>query len=536
MKIDFATLAFGYNVKVGGATPNWATALGQGKEYKINESIAMYEMLTGMTYTAISPVKVSSKLGKGGRTVSGSENDSPITIAARFKRVFINDELIENGHYVILITRDTSRSHYGRLRFKYGPSNTCRIDDETDSNEEFWALAREQLGLSADACFFVYDISVKNQDTLILRTIFVNKLCSVDYEDTAALHSAWDQLIADDMKKRGIDDYETYSSDHKETVSETRPSYCLGVKRVSRMNPIHPLNSIVYGAPGTGKTYSMVEYSLAIIDNLSLEDFKSANPDRQNNIKRYHEFIQKGQIVFTTFHQNYGYEEFIQGLRPDVESQSMAFHVSDGVFKNIADTALNDQDNNYVIIIDEINRANISKVFGELITLIESDKRWGEENETCVTLQFGDVFTVPNNLYIIGTMNSADKSISLIDAALRRRFDFIEQKPDSNLIKDSMLKKFFINLNSKLVDELDSTDLLVGHAYFMNKSESDLCDILNRNIIPLLYEYFFDNRKKVNSVLKKVIDDSKAKVEIVNNKVGRISVKVKVAEDGAEQV
>lgn len=301
---------------------------------------------------------------------------------------------------------------------------------------------------------------------------------------------------------------------------------CLEIVKKPRSNKVHPVNFIVYGAPGTGKTYSMAEYALAIIDNITIEEFRANNKDREKVIKRYKEYIKLGQVVFTTFHQNYGYEEFIQGLRPDRDSDTLSFEVVDGVFKSIADRALNDEENkNYVIIIDEINRANISKVFGELITLVEEDKRWGELNETCATLQSGDVFAVPNNLYIVGTMNSADKSISLIDAALRRRFDFIEQRPEVSLIKNEMLRKFLEQLNETLVEELDSTDLLVGHSYFMNKDEADLCTILNNNIIPLLYEYFYDNRKKVASILVKTIKDVGAHVVLVDEKVGRLSVK-----------
>ena len=304
---------------------------------------------------------------------------------------------------------------------------------------------------------------------------------------------------------------------------------CLDIVREPRKNKVYPLNFIVYGAPGTGKTYSMVEYALSIIDNVSIDTFKANNTDRKANMIRYKKLVKAGQIVFTTFHQNYGYEEFIQGLRPDKDSETMAFKTVDGVFKVIADTALNDtEDKNFVIIIDEINRANISKVFGELITLIEEDKRWGELNETSVTLQSGDPFAVPNNLYIVGTMNSADKSISLIDAALRRRFDFIEQKPDSSLVPAGVLRNMFDEINQSLVSQLDSTDLLVGHSYFMNKGEDELCGILNNNIIPLLYEYFYDDRKKVATLLKNAIDKSGAKVEIVDEKVGRLRVKDKV--------
>lgn len=322
------------------------------------------------------------------------------------------------------------------------------------------------------------------------------------------------------------------NNDDKEEQEIEEPSElknCLEVVREPRTNKVHPLNFIVYGAPGTGKTYSMVEYALAIIDGVSVDDFRKANTDRKTNVSRYKELVKAGQIVFTTFHQNYGYEEFIQGLRPDKDSETMAFKTVDGVFKVIADTALNDTENkNYVIIIDEINRANISKVFGELITLIEEDKRWGELNETSATLQSGDQFAVPNNLYIVGTMNSADKSISLIDAALRRRFDFIEQKPNSSLVPEGVLRKMFDNINENLVSELDSTDLLVGHSYFMKKTEEDLCNILNNNIIPLLYEYFYDNRKKVAKLLKDAIDKSGAQIEIVDEKVGRLRVKDKV--------
>lgn len=302
---------------------------------------------------------------------------------------------------------------------------------------------------------------------------------------------------------------------------------CLEIRRSPRKNKMHPMNFIIYGAPGSGKTYSTAEYAMAIIENRKVDFSPKTDADHNSLMEKYKEYKKKGQIVFTTFHQNYGYEEFIQGLRPDKDSETMKFQLVDGTFKAIADRAIVDDKNNYVIIIDEINRANISKVFGELITLIEEDKRWGEVNETSVTLQSGNVFAVPNNLYIVGTMNSADKSISLIDAALRRRFIFLEQKPDSSLVKDSTLKAVLDCLNNSLVKELDSTDLLIGHSYFMNKKVEDLQDIFNNSIIPLLYEYFYDNRKKVAKILENIIMTTKINLEIVNEVIGRLKVKVK---------
>ena len=341
-------------------------------------------------------------------------------------------------------------------------------------------------------------------------------LCEEKYSDdidqTAGVDEMPDDAVEDDI------DMATSTGDSETAKKKT----CLEVVRTPRVNLIHPLNFIIYGAPGTGKTYSTAEYALAIIENRAVDTRRKSYEERKAVMAIYNDYVRKGQIVFTTFHQSYGYEEFIQGLRPDTKSGKMAFITVDGVFKRLADDALDNHEKNYVIIIDEINRANISKVFGELITLIESDKRWGEVNETCATLQSGDIFAVPNNLYIVGTMNSADKSISLIDAALRRRFEFIEQYPNASLVDDPTLRDVLSKINTILADSLESSDLLIGHSYFMGKTVDDLCAILNNSIIPLLYEYYYDNKKKVIGVLTDALKD--LGIKIVDNKISRVRV------------
>lgn len=291
---------------------------------------------------------------------------------------------------------------------------------------------------------------------------------------------------------------------------------------------------ILYGPPGTGKTYLTSEYAVAMIENRPVRENLTAQ-EFIDLKKEYEKLVKNGQIVFTTFHQSYSYEDFIQGLRPEPKGNNIVFRYRDGVFKKIADTARENPDLKYVIIIDEINRGNISKIFGELITLIEEDKRWGEKNQLSVILPTDDTnsyayytkkfrdFAVPNNLYVLGTMNSADKSISLIDTALRRRFNFIEIPPNANLVKDVALKSVLERLNKKIKETKQSADLLIGHAYFMDKTENDLKDILNRNIIPLLYEYYYDNENSVNDVLREAIKGTN--VTIDTDTQGRIRVK-----------
>ena len=344
-------------------------------------------------------------------------------------------------------------------------------------------------------------------------SLFVNE-CDVENVVFAQIIYKYFNMVEDS-------DNTSNDPDNADVVEETSDTE-LPTLSPRGKNKVMPLNFILYGAPGTGKTYATAEYAMAIIENRKVDLSQKTSDERSALMEKYKAAIKEGRIIFTTFHQSYGYEDFIQGLRPDTKNGGFNFVPVDGVFKRIADEAIKHGDKDYVIIIDEINRANISKVFGELITLIEEDKRWGEINALSVTLPSGQAFAVPNNLFIVGTMNSADKSISLIDAALRRRFDFIEVVPNAKIVENTVLKTVLERLNEELFKELDSTDLLVGHAYFMGKDENDLCDIMNHSIIPLLYEYFYDNSNKVKNILEKAI--AGYNFQVTPAKVGRIKL------------
>ncbi|EDP4421305.1 TPA: AAA family ATPase [Campylobacter jejuni] len=389
-----------------------------------------------------------------------------------------------------------------------------------------------------------------------------------------------------------------------------------------------PLNQILYGSPGTGKTYHTIDKALEILGkNLESRDDKKA---------KFDEYVKKGQIVFTTFHQSYGYEEFVEGIKPRIDSKEnskeIEYEIKDGIFKELCKKALDnykvslltqeefvksedlenkieifldelvDQqkfiekiqsggfkleeynekyriitddtnanlylnleifktllenkdkiingrsikqilnnkhrrqidsyyfqlvklfkereqdykvDNNpsekpelkpYIIIIDEINRGNVSKIFGELITLIEASKRIGEKEELKVTLPYsGKEFGVPKNVYIIGTMNTADRSITSLDTALRRRFEFVEMMPDvSKLSMDCEginLQELLKAINTRIEYLLDR-EKTIGHAFFVSvENLEDLKKVFQNKIIPLLQEYFYNDYALINAVL-----------------------------------
>jgi 5-methylcytosine-specific restriction endonuclease McrBC GTP-binding regulatory subunit McrB len=286
----------------------------------------------------------------------------------------------------------------------------------------------------------------------------------------------------------------------------------IDIKEEEMLMPTQNMNTILYGPPGTGKTYITARKAVTIIDEKS-------DDDRGKCMARYRELLIKineedktteGRIAFITFHQSYSYEDFVEGIRPVTKDGNVKYEIRKGIFRQMCERAKNDhEENNYVLIIDEINRANISKVFGELITLLEPDKRLGAENEIQVVLPYsGDTFGVPHNLYLIGTMNTADRSIALLDTALRRRFEFVEMMPDPSALKarDGISDRVVEGINlitllttlNRRIEYLYDRDHTIGHAFFWDVDSLVKLDAVFRfNVIPLLQEYFYEDWAKI---------------------------------------
>ncbi len=414
-------------------------------------------------------------------------------------------------------------------------------------------------------------------------------------------------------------DYSRGESTHRPRAILGKENYIKFLKekfksvKEEKNNYTSSLNQIFYGPPGTGKTYNTVLEAAKIITGKEAISYKNALEVFNNNLG--------DQIEFITFHQNYSYEDFIQGLRPETEGEGvLSFYKKDGVFKKIADKALknfkasntevqkkrdfsevfeefiapliegekneieiemkkvsffitnikdksiefrktsggtdhtlsiktleemyneestkniqgltsyyrpllnellrkgklNEAEHislkNYVIIIDEINRANISRVFGELITLIEKDKRYGGKIPLTATLPSGEKFTIPSNLYIIGTMNTADKSIALLDIALRRRFEFKPMYPKYQLDNGILINnaELLEKINKEIINR-KGYDFTIGHAYFMGDDYS-LENTINNKVIPLLLEYFMNDDVEVTKILNEALKLEDAKV------------------------
>jgi hypothetical protein len=387
-----------------------------------------------------------------------------------------------------------------------------------------------------------------------------------------------------------------------ELLKKYYPEFGNVTKKSNEMN--FPLNTILYGPPGTGKTYNTVLRAAEIIENRKIDSYDEALEIFKVNLH--------DQIEFITFHQNYSYEDFIQGLRPDTENdKELTFERKDGVFKVISDRALKNitaseqppvakktfeetfnefvnpliegeveeievkmkkvsyfitaitnksiefrktsggtehtlsistlrkmydaesvldiqglssyysplldellkigkdssgkkeiiKRKNYVIIIDEINRANISRVFGELITLIEPDKRSHGTIPLEARLPSGDPFIVPSNLFIIGTMNTADKSIALLDIALRRRFEFESMYPKYEIVGQEIYDVEILQKINEQIIKSKGHDFQIGHAYFMGENK-DLIQRMNKKVIPLLLEYYMNDEKEVKGILQ----------------------------------
>lgn len=299
--------------------------------------------------------------------------------------------------------------------------------------------------------------------------------------------------------------------------------------KVSASNRTDNINQTVWGTlmRHTPAESTTVKYALKRRADLALFDKDEAGLwrllDTQDDLfKTLHEQLatlkqgaQPSETIerfsFVTFHQSYGYEDFIEGLRPvlndDSEDGQVRYEIRQGVFVELCERARHDPEHGYAMFIDEINRGNVSKILGELITLIELDKREGQPNAIRVRLPYsGEWFSVPANLSIYGSMNSADRSLTPLDTALRRRFEFEEIMPDPSLLAGQVVEGVALDqlltvINAR-IELLLGRDCLLGHAYFYPvRSFADLQTVMQQQIVPQLQEYFFDDWRKIRWVL-----------------------------------
>ncbi len=331
--------------------------------------------------------------------------------------------------------------------------------------------------------------------------------------------------------------------------------------------PMKTTNLILYGPPGTGKTFATLGLALhycgseqADVDNYAsacVAGKYSEPPDTETWIAWLDEFEELrnlGQIEFTTFHQNYAYEDFVEGIRPQTNAGAVSYVTEPGIFKKIAYRALyawlkgdgkpcpigHEEEKGarkavlqwlekgtrdqtwepdpsdtkapaYVLVIDEINRGNMARILGELITLLEDSKRarhqlgLGHQPLKATLPYTREPFIVPPNLYIIGTMNTADRSLIGLDVALRRRFHFVELPPKPKALSTNVagvnLQAFLAKLNENIEGRLDA-DHLIGHAFFANVNSIDqIRSVMIQKVIPLLREYFHDRPEDLKGVL-----------------------------------
>ena len=304
-----------------------------------------------------------------------------------------------------------------------------------------------------------------------------------------------------------------FTAQHADSPSQTTPSY-VGIPPVlpeevqSVVDALERKGQVIlHGPPGTGKTRLALSAALALSGRA---DAISAEPSRRAAAQV--EMVRGERVRMVTFHPSYGYEDFVEGFKPDLAAggPGLTLTLADGVFHALCGAASAHPEQLFLLVIDEINRGDLPRIFGELITLLEVDKR-----DLPVTLAISRrSFSVPPNIRIIGTMNTADRSISHLDAAVRRRFAFLPVGPDPDAVCGTVgpldLAAFFESLNTRITRHLDA-DHQIGHAYLLRDgepiaTEDDLAAAFHHEVVPLLEDYCLGRTDLLHRILGGLVD------------------------------
>ena len=569
MKLDFKSLAFGFSTKTPGSTPAWETALGQGTGYKINNSDTINELVKGLIYKAVPPETISFR-GRHG-VVNGSDEDSGLVIAAVFDNVYINDIRIDNGKFILFIQRDNAESHMGRLKLKYGRENSYTINGETVSNNDFKKQMQNQLGLAEDACWFVTDISVVNQDQLILKTTIINKDGEEEYDDSNALHAAWDPyylesaippaiIVADAIGSLSVKELGIILNDmYSKAETQTNAIHMFGIKYAPIiLSKKYKVSEILKAAGMDDTNYDReinkgINIYKSILKNQYGIRFYNEDDENNNSSKQDADSALKvgENIIFygvpgcgkshkikkeycndenfmerVVFHPDYTYSDFVGQILPDNNNGHISYPFVPGPFTRILKKAHNDPDHNYYLIIEELNRGNAPAIFGEAFQLLDrvnGISEYGISNADIAEEVYGNpdvMVKIPSNLFILATMNTADQNVFTLDTAFKRRWRMRSVTSDiskcsfaNDKICDSNVTwaVFLDSVNPLIIDyserNLGSEDKRLG-AYFVQHQELQNKEYFSEKVLMYLWNDAFKfEHEKIFDSKYKTLDE-----------------------------
>lgn len=512
MKIDLTSFAFGFAINGSNGNPNWATALGQGYLHKINQSDSINEILKGLIYCSVSLDRIQTKIGKGGKVYKGTDPESGIVTGSVFNKVYVNGNLVPDCKVIIVLTKDTTPSHEGRLRLKYSPHNAI-LDEQGNvalSNADQIEKIRAALNLTPNACWFVYEIEVVSQDSLYLSAGIADPSANVSYASTSDLHNKWNAIIV---------------------AAGGSPI------KTPEDNGVYQL--ITYGAPGTGKSHKI---------------------DKRTN---------ESNSIRVTFHPDTDYAAFVGAYKPTMDEleryaldatgtthkieaseKSIVYSFVPQAFmkayveawRRYTNAGLQGDAKTYYLVIEEINRGNCAQIFGDLfqlldradngfsayaitpdddiqkfletdkdykladISLSEDIKKVTETGEkviaTAADIKTGKKLVLPPNLCIWATMNTSDQSLFPIDSAFKRRWEW-EYVPIEDANKNWKIDvdgvkykwwSFLEKINYLIATETSSEDKQLG--YFFVKAKDTMIDaetFVSKVVFFLWGDVFKDN-------------------------------------------